>query len=682
MISEDQVGYIKGRHIGTTLRTIDDAVNYLNKTGKAGYLLALDFSKAFDSVSKTYILHAFKLFGFGVDFQKWVSVLTSGSQSCINHGGWLSTPFDVNCGIRQGCPFSPLAFVLSVELLAIKIRNSDILGIKSPTSGNIRHNHIKIKQLADDTTLFLNNKEDMVKSYDILKTFQAFSGLKLNREKTKALKIGGNIEQNLPFLIVDKIKILGIYFQSNKMAKCIEENWTGRIENIQKMIKDWSRRDLSIHGKIVVIKTFLMSQLIFVMQAIGLPEDILNKVNTMLYTFLWQRKHSNKKAYEKVKRTVMESDYEAGGLKMVNVVTLQKCMYLQWVGRLYSETEANWTAIPKWHLNNILSSDATFLINCKSKDVNALEQVNNDFWKTAISTYLNNKRLETIEDINQSNVLNQMLFYNNLVKYKSKVLSFKRWKEMGIQFIRDIVHVRENRLLNQEEIETLLGSKSGTTIFELNALKNAIPSKWIEWINNNEVRTADIRQIECDAASFNIKPKQIKKLLNDRSAPNISSNATCFWRRKLDFDLNKEVWLTPRSCTNEIRLLELQWKINNNIYPTNILLEKMKVTETNKCDTCVNETDYIEHFFFNCPLIKRYWSKIETIISAKIGVSTKLSVTEVLFGIQNVLTKGVRNMVNHIILIGKMCISIARKTKSISALQLIFEYHMMLRSMS
>ena len=75
------VGYIKGRNVSTIIRTIDDAINYLNKTGKGGYLLALDYSKAFDSLSKTFLSHAFERFGFGTDFRKWVDVLTNGSLS-------------------------------------------------------------------------------------------------------------------------------------------------------------------------------------------------------------------------------------------------------------------------------------------------------------------------------------------------------------------------------------------------------------------------------------------------------------------------------------------------------------------------------------------------------------------------------------------------------------------------
>ena len=179
------MGYIRGRYIATVIRTIDDVINYLNRTRQAGYILAVDFRKAFDSISKDFLSHVLRAFRFDEDFQKWVSVLTKGTASCINHGGWVSEPFEVLCGIRQGCPFSPVAFVLAVELLAIKIRNSLIAGVETPDLGSRAGAKIKIKQLADDTTLFLKNKQDMNSSFTILKEFEGFTGLKLNVQKTK-----------------------------------------------------------------------------------------------------------------------------------------------------------------------------------------------------------------------------------------------------------------------------------------------------------------------------------------------------------------------------------------------------------------------------------------------------------------------------------------------------------------
>ena len=73
-----------------------------------------------------------------------------------------------------------------MELLAIKIRNSSIAGIETPDLGSGAGAKIKMKQLADDTTLFLKNKQDMNSSFTILKEFEGCTGLDLNVQKNKS----------------------------------------------------------------------------------------------------------------------------------------------------------------------------------------------------------------------------------------------------------------------------------------------------------------------------------------------------------------------------------------------------------------------------------------------------------------------------------------------------------------
>ena len=63
---------------------------------------------------------------------------------------------------------------------------------------------------------------------------------------------------------------------------------------------------MSIQGKVIVVKTFLVSQLVYVMQSIGLPRQTLQKINRLLYKFLWQKRCSNRRAFKKVKRKVLE----------------------------------------------------------------------------------------------------------------------------------------------------------------------------------------------------------------------------------------------------------------------------------------------------------------------------------------------------------------------------------------
>ena len=105
---------------------------------------------------------------------KWVSVLTADAKSCVAYSGWLSEYFAVEAGIRQGCPCSPLAFVLAVELLAIKIHCENIKGLNYWKARNgLLENIIKIALYADDLTLF-----------------STFSGLEINQMKSEAMWLG------------------------------------------------------------------------------------------------------------------------------------------------------------------------------------------------------------------------------------------------------------------------------------------------------------------------------------------------------------------------------------------------------------------------------------------------------------------------------------------------------------
>jgi len=182
LIDHDQTGYLKGRYIGENLRTVTDIMQYLKSREISGVILQIDFEKAFDSINWAFIEKTLSSFNFGPSFSNWVKVLYKNSKSAVINNGHLTQFFTLERGVRQGCPISAYLFLLVVELLACEIRsNTAINGIK------LKNTELKISQMADDTTIFLNNSKSIPILLQLLEKFAICFGLNTNVEKTKAL---------------------------------------------------------------------------------------------------------------------------------------------------------------------------------------------------------------------------------------------------------------------------------------------------------------------------------------------------------------------------------------------------------------------------------------------------------------------------------------------------------------
>ena len=153
LINQDQIGYIKGRFIGETIRTIDDIMFLTDKHKINGFITLIDFEKAFDSIEWTFLFKCLKAFNFGDSFLDWIKILYTDIKSCVTNNGYYSECFNLSRSIRQGCPISALLFILVAEILAISIRtNKNIHGLQFNTKTNRTYT---IVQLADDTCVIV-----------------------------------------------------------------------------------------------------------------------------------------------------------------------------------------------------------------------------------------------------------------------------------------------------------------------------------------------------------------------------------------------------------------------------------------------------------------------------------------------------------------------------------------------
>ena len=126
--------------------------------------------------------------------------------------------------------------------------------------------------------------------------------------------------------------------------------------------------------------------------------------------------------------------------------------------------------------------------------------------------------------------------------------------------------------------------------FEYNATKTAIIN-----LMRRGVNIANLDQI---IPIDKFTPKTFRSIITkDKYSTPCSSH---FWRHRYNYTVDKHNWSLAHNATKEERLRLLHWKILHNIYPTNILLKKMKIRDNDLCSLCY-EIDYIEHFFLELP---------------------------------------------------------------------------------
>ena len=231
------------------------------------------------------------------------------------NNGWISEIFKNSRGIRQGFPLSALLFVLSVEIMALRIRNNkDIKGFQIKIDEQTHS--IQISQLADDTTLYFNSKNDISVAMNEIEIFGNFSGLMINRNKTEGLWIGKlkhsqDKEENIKWTN-KPIKSLGIYY-GHDYIECEKLNWEKKIEKMNSLFLSWSKRNLSILGKVLIIKALIIPIFTFIVSSCVIPEKYKKEIESKCFKFIWNGKP------DKVKRNTLIGDFEKGGLNMIDI---------------------------------------------------------------------------------------------------------------------------------------------------------------------------------------------------------------------------------------------------------------------------------------------------------------------------------------------------------------------------
>ena len=574
VISHSQTAYMKGRQITDNLQIMQYLITKSNETLDEAMIVSLDAEKAFDSISHSYIRSTLEKIGLN-EFRPIFDLLYRDQKVDIILNNQTTGSYKIKNGVKQGDALSCILFILGIEPL---LRNVE----QDRNLENIVHNESKLPKIisyADDVACLIHpsqaNLDIIFKHYEKM---TSISGLKLNADKTELIQLGGEPEYKARYngkttkiTPSNVIKINGLQL-SFDCEMAVNLNLNKIYSSMEKQFKLWHGRYLSILGKILIYKTFGLSQILFIGSTVVISPTMEKRLNELIYKFIWNNSLDNKKAPDRIKRSILNASIRNLGFGMIDFREVIRSIRIANFFRLGKSVNSPMHLILKNSLNNSRIHIAS---------LNKLSPV-----------------LEwTIKDLNKT--------WKNLIKECPQESRNYLYKIIGEEYVGNVLVKRFQKqrlgLLHRHDTisELLFHNKS-------HPIMKKIDKNIANFIRDNLDLPVTISKIH-------VIPTKTKLLTTDvlstKIIRNLNNPQTILQPKMTEtVEINKLARLG--NIINKMKNIKLRSIILRGIHGDiycGTRLKKFKMSESDACPRC-NEPETIEHQLLKCQYVQQIWN--------------------------------------------------------------------------
>jgi len=305
--------------------------------GQDIYAFMSDISKAYDTADRSFIRQTLVAFGFPTSYLHCFDAFHSNTQARVFTNGVLSPSFPVASGVRQGCPWAPMLFIMMAETLAQSIRTEPrIRGLAIPiddaASPTAPQQHIvKFSAFADDATTFMTDWHSYRYLQHLFDDYAMASGNHLNLSKCKCYVLGPNAAANAAHIHItepdlhtvtskDFLLYLGVPFGASTT-----QFWQTRLDALQFKLQRLHQLGFSAFGRATSARTYALSSILFPLQytSISTGSKVVTRLNSLYRNFVLNNKPviPEKLGSECYRQSVNDAALHPkyGGLGLLNV---------------------------------------------------------------------------------------------------------------------------------------------------------------------------------------------------------------------------------------------------------------------------------------------------------------------------------------------------------------------------
>ncbi|KAK3517069.1 hypothetical protein QTP86_004180, partial [Hemibagrus guttatus] len=327
-IQEEQCGFRPSRGTLDQLYTLHRVLEGSWEFAQPVHMCFVDLEKAFDRVPRGILWEVLWEYGVRGPLLRAVRSLYNRSRSLVRIASCKSDLFPVHVGLRQGCPLSPVLFIVFMDRIS---RRSQ--GLEGVRFGDHR---ISSLIFADDVVLLASSGLDLQHALGRFAAECEAAGMKVSTSKSEAmvldrkkvactLQVGGEV-----FPQVEEFKYLGVLFTSEgRMDREIDRRIGAAAAVMRSMYRSVVvKKELSRKAKLSIYQSIYAPTLTHGHELWVMTERVRSRIQAAKMSFL--RRVAGRSLRDRVRSSVTREELGVEPL----LLRIERGQ-LRWLGHLF-----------------------------------------------------------------------------------------------------------------------------------------------------------------------------------------------------------------------------------------------------------------------------------------------------------------------------------------------------------
>jgi hypothetical protein len=189
LLTDSQAGFRPHRSTTQKITELTDMIKLAAKGKQPLHVCYIDLRKAYDSVSHEGLWTTLRAMHISDDFITLLQALYSDNTAQVITPHGLTDHVHITRGLRQGCPLSPLLFVLLLEPLLQRIHQDprcEGFPCRKIVNGNGLWTNLKALAYADDVALVAQSRQSLQRALDLFSEFCNYHGMTIAVDRADA----------------------------------------------------------------------------------------------------------------------------------------------------------------------------------------------------------------------------------------------------------------------------------------------------------------------------------------------------------------------------------------------------------------------------------------------------------------------------------------------------------------